>query len=661
MNNIISFLNKKYIFLLIILFNVLTLPSIGIASRNASEVWTFDIDELLLIPNAQRILNLQYPKLIGGYGNSPYFFLFGLFFPLSFFFKATGVEITFFQATMALRIAQFVISGLGIYFIFLIGKKIHSDLLGNISSSLLFSSHSFWIWSLNLHPDIFQAIFLLGSYYFFLLYLESNKKNNFMFSAFFLGLSIGAKYWSLFFLPGIFIIEWMRNRKFLTAVEKSLYYYIVVFFVFFLFNLNWIFEFSDVLATYKTFTQKYNTRVGLFPFYMFTEKISNFTSPQFFGSFFIFIYFFSALYSIKKWDYRFLYITNSMLFFSIFYFILYSDPLNTTNGERYLLGFMYLTIVPTLFFLVQLKEMRFSKGYYIILMILIIAQILRVTGIKIQSVSLGQEDLFRKKSVDNFLTSLRYHYTKEQNPRFYMRDWITTNVPKGSSIYVESYMNLNIESENFDLPDYVINYDHNLSKKRFNNNYYNYAFTKNESVFNDLSNSSYENIKLGMMGFDHEKVFILKKKGIDSHENFYFNFARAKKINIYPLGPWKSLYPLNEDNMILSGTDTELEYDIYITKKDPLLSLELGYYPGAERWQVSDGFRMIVDYSFNYKSYIPIINEYILPDKPFLKKEISMNDILNKKAKVRFRVLNDPGKHNYGDWAVWKNPIIKYQ
>jgi len=657
--------------MLLFIFIIIALPAIGLASRNHSEIWSFDMDENILMPNIQRALSFEYPKFTGPYGSVPYFICVFIFLPIAILFKVNSLTFSFSQAALMFHVTQLCVSCLSIIYLYKIGQLLKSKLVSIISSLAVVLCSANWIWTLNIHPDIFQSSFLIVSVYYCMLLLskEESIMKVLIYSSFFLGLSIGSKFWGVFLIPGIvFAILFKFKSRFIKGLKFSFYFIAFSFIIFALFNLQFIIQFDDVVLFFAQM-KKLKMNVGFNPFSNYDYKISNFTSPLFFGEILIIYFLISSVYFAKQWlrkkDIILLPIFFSFYFFMVFYFVFYNDPINTHNGERYIIGFILLMFPPVFIWLDRLYKENSKYSFFSLILIsfFCIIHIIRILGIKTEYLNIVQ-----RYEASSLFSHLNRFYQRENTVNFSIRKWITSNVKKGDMIYVEYYLNLtDNHSDNADLPDVNILMDSKIDIKRIQSVQPDFAISKDDFLDSDLillKNYTKEIYSPHENDIRYNKLYILKKKYnlvTNVYFNFYESFSMCEKINLYEIdAPWKnSLSTLNQNNFIFSLPESTLSCNFQYNSNNKLyLTGNVGYWPGAKNWNVSDGVRARIDIFIDSNNKIEVLNAILLPQDNPIDFSFPLSKYRNKKIKINLSITNDIGKNLNGDWIVWEDPKI---
>lgn len=517
-----------------VIFLSLVLPATYPASHNYSELWSFDMDEPhFMMPPLLELSRNQYPGF-WTYGNFPAFAANILFAPFLYTLQKTNGQVDYFFLVLIYRFTQIGMALIAAFFLYRLSRLIHHQFTTVTAILLLFSSPILYTWTLFIHPDIFQVATIIASIYFLALYSQKQSYLYLLSSAILCGLATSSKYWGVWLIPTVpfllFFHRYFSSRKLATSLFSTIVptflYILISFAIFVLLNRHFVTN-PSLWATFQAYNQN-NPHFKLsVNYHLLQQKISNITSPDFFGSSLIIIYLASLARDLVSFIRRKSITPNSIIHFTIlvfftYYFLLFNDPVNLPRGERYIMPFVFLMTIPTLSLIQDSfhHQHRWVKYLTIIAIpLLLVSQIFKLIAYPTNKLNLGQSDIFNLKQPASLTTTLNRFYQKESYGTFLVRSWIIKNVPDKSSIYVEAYMNIGNQwtnvappTENDDLPNITIFYDPGIKEENIEKYHPDYIFTKHESWIPSLIAHfpSYKVIDtIGQVS--QNRVFILKK------------------------------------------------------------------------------------------------------------------------------------------------------
>jgi hypothetical protein len=196
-----------------------------------------------------------------------------------------------------------------------------------------------------------------------------------------------------------------------------------------------------------------------------------------------------------------------------YYFLFYNDALNLPWGERYLLPFVPLTVVPVAAALeAGVGRKDWIRWPAIVLVAALVAsQALRVWGVAPSRFQLGQGDLLGMSGVTPLSAMLASYYELERQGRFLVRRWITGNVEPGASIYVERYLNVQKASDRSDLRVGRVFDSDKVNLPNLRGWRPQYVFTKDRVVVSAIEASEpYRTV--AVLGLPGSQVFVLRRR-----------------------------------------------------------------------------------------------------------------------------------------------------
>ncbi len=146
--------------------------------------------------------------------------------PLSFLLN--GLFLNLFGPTpFAVRFLSALSGLVGVFLIYLIGKKLFSQNVGLLAAGILaINNFAIWISRIGLQESLLIAL-ILASFYFFILALE--KRNYLFLAALFLALGFLTKYTAIFLAIVYFLIIFLKKRNWLKT--KELYLSLILFLI----------------------------------------------------------------------------------------------------------------------------------------------------------------------------------------------------------------------------------------------------------------------------------------------------------------------------------------------------------------------------------------------------------------------------------------------
>lgn len=501
---------------LLVCFVVLMLPGLFPASGDRFEILTFSWDEMFfMLPPFRDIARGQYPSFYT-YGNVPAFAAALIFWPVLLITGQTSLTNSAFHLVVMCRITQLVVATLGLYTLYRLSLRFCSSIGALIILALAMSSPALCIWTFTLHPDVYQATLFYGAVFFLVRYVVQANEESWVRSAALCGLSVGCKYWGIFLFPAAACAAWSSSPHG-GGWWKSLVRYIAVALgAFLVFNMRFI---TDTRALYDLFLfykqQNKPVEAHVLNPDLWRMKLSLLTSPQFYGSLFMLAYGMvlavrvrEAIRQPDRRHFQPLDVLHTCFLSMLAYFLIFfNDVANLPDGERYLLPFMPLLLIPVVSALESAaSRQRLRLVAIAVGLVLAISQVARVTGLPSLTLNIGQGDLWGQKPVSGTVHTLRRFYAREEQGRFLIREWIIQNVEKSASIYGEAYMNISS-----DMPLKKMDCDFEIRVDRLKALKPDYVFTKDQGKVAALEAGGLYR-SLGSIGNVSEgRVYILRR------------------------------------------------------------------------------------------------------------------------------------------------------
>jgi hypothetical protein len=384
--------------LLLMAYAGLLVPAFPKASRTASAVKIFEPDAPAHVVPA--LMDLYRGRLVPGfsvYGHFPAYLAGALAAPVLVPLKMLHGAPSYIHFVLALRMAQLLMALLTVVFLFRLARLYLPPWLALTAALLLLTMHEFHFWTLNLHPDIFQAAMFAMAVFYIVRHQQSGRRRDFFLAAVLGGCAAAAKYYGFFLLPVVpLLLLSGKVEKFRVApgawramLRGSLLFGVIMVSVFLVFNLRILSVDEEVSKWLGIFGQL--NAAPSHPGDLLGAKLANFASGALFGCTFLLVYVFAALGllwsdlrllrhgTFRLHPYQVLHL--SLLVFALYYFVIFNDSYNVYHGERYPLAFMCLAPAAVLLLLQQLWVGRRWRPVAVALgVVLLITTALRVSG-----------------------------------------------------------------------------------------------------------------------------------------------------------------------------------------------------------------------------------------------------------------------------------------
>lgn len=384
--------------LLLLAYAGLLVPAFPKASRTASAVKIYEPDAPAHVIPA--LMDLYRGRLIPGfcvYGHFPAYLAGALAAPVLVPLKLLHGAPGYIHFVLALRMAQLLMALLTVVFLFRLARLQLPPWLALAAALLLLTMHEFHFWTLNLHPDIFQAAMFAMAVFYLVRHQQCGRRRDFFLAAVLGGCAAAAKYYGFFLLPVVpLLLLSGKVEQFRVApgawramLRDSLLFGLVMVSVFLVFNLR-ILSFDEEVGKWLGVFGQLNAAPS-HPGDLLAAKLANFASGALFGRTFLLLYVLAALGllwsdlrllrqgTFRLHPYQVLHL--SLLVFVVYYFAIFNDSYNVYHGERYPLAFMCLAPAAVLLLLWQLWTGRRWRPVAVTLgTVLLFTTVLRVSG-----------------------------------------------------------------------------------------------------------------------------------------------------------------------------------------------------------------------------------------------------------------------------------------
>jgi hypothetical protein len=474
-----------------VLFVVLALPGTYPASRSHEELFTFSMDEpMFMVPPMRDIVMGRYPRFYT-YGNFPSFMTSVIFLPVILAFKLLHVEVSYFHIVMMLRLGALVAALGALVFLYRLGRHWCSPATALAAVVLVMTAGTLWEWTWTLHPDVFQAFALVASVYFLVKYHDERLSQWLWISAVFAGFAAGSKYWGIFIVPAALVSIWSNDHlgRVSAKVIRAVGYLALVIGVFVVVNAEFVVHFRRLIHIGQTYAVQHGMLHASVFNPLLKAKLDCLGSAYYFGTLFCVVYATALIEDIARWarapakPHSMLLIHLTIVTLGLYYFVFFNDPANVEDGERYLLGFMMLMVLPALALLeTALGEQRTRMLGLCVVAVLVCSQAARIAGVPASTVWLGQSGVFNQGQFSSLPDILREYYDKEQQGRFLVDQWVSRWVDWHRSLYIEAYMN--VRNERRALGEGKVLYDYAIRRERVAKEQPDYVFTKDVEIAN---------------------------------------------------------------------------------------------------------------------------------------------------------------------------------
>lgn len=430
--------------LIILAYGVLCWTTVFQAYRSYEELWAFETDGPFYLILLDRLAHGELePSLFYGYFPILAAFVFSLPVRLVNSLFGSGDLVT--SLIIGFRLSQIFFVLLSGWLVYRITALLSSRLLGIICLISFFSIGEVLKWTAFLHPDIQQVAMTLSACYCLIKYLESRQTRYFFVSAIFAGFATASKFFGIFLIPAAAVAAlavWLPQADvkaaFRQVVRLVVIYagihaiaYLVAsppFLLRPLRNLRYIMGFSSG-DNRLVFGNMVSTD-------LWERKALLLFDNVFLGRSICIAFVTAVIWTIAASTARrridgVHVVTAVILSYFVCFFALWGDVFNINGGYRYLL--QPVALIPIVI-AVGLYDAGSRLGLPGKMAAAAAACWILVLIIPFSATARAQ----------NIRSVAEFYWTREQTGNFLVKNWIEENLPPGSRILTQSYLNIQL-------------------------------------------------------------------------------------------------------------------------------------------------------------------------------------------------------------------------
>jgi hypothetical protein len=425
-------------------YGILCWSTIFQSYRNYEELWAFETDGPFYVILLDRLAHGEVEPS-AYYGYFPILAAYAFSLPVRLVNYVFGSDESITSLIVGFRVSQIFFVLLAGWLVYLIATSLSTRLLGIVCLISFFSVSEVFRWTAFIHPDIQQISMTLAGCYFLIKYMESRHKTYFFISAVFAGFATASKYFGVFLIPAAAVAALavcLPQSRPMTAIRQSVRWavlYGAVHTVAYLIATPPLIRHPLRSLRYMIDFSSGDRRVLLenaFSADLWQRKAKLFFDNAFLGRAICVAFVVAVIWTLaasiarRRID-RVHVLTAIVISYCVGFLALWGDLFNIEGGYRYLLqpaALVPIVIVVALddagkHFGLPGRGAAAVAGFWILVLIIPYSLPARIQHIS---------------------ELVSFYWTREQTGQFLIRRWIEENLPPGSRILTQAYLNIQI-------------------------------------------------------------------------------------------------------------------------------------------------------------------------------------------------------------------------
>ncbi len=434
---------------LVVAYGALCASTIMQAYRTYEELFAFETDGPFYLIRLDDLVHGRIDEMFI-YGGFPILaaYLFSL--PLLLFDHFSGHANHVASLIIGFRLSQTFFTALSAWFVYRIAASLASRLLGVICLLSFVSLNVVLRWTALLHPDVQQLAMTLASCYLLIEYCRSGRLKHFVMSAVFAGFATACKYFGVFLIPAAMIAILAADppqapiRAWLLRAVRRAAIYAVVHTAAFLSTNPQIFKSAFGNFQYTAAAVENVLAPGsLFSMDLWQRKALLLFDDTLLGAgmcvaFVTIAAFLIARSIVRRRVDRVHVLTAFIVSYFLVFFVFWRDVFNIAGGHRYL---MQVAALVPIVIATGLHDAGARFGPTGRAAAAAAAVVILILGVL---TPWGAMASARARSIQ---AVVKYLWNREATGRFQVKQWIERNLPPGSRILTQAYLNIELPAD----------------------------------------------------------------------------------------------------------------------------------------------------------------------------------------------------------------------